>query len=260
MLNCFYLKRFLLGRLVLGILVFALGGCMGGTVAQQIARSIATSMADKAVAQAMDVDEDDRSDNNSGANSAQTQSASLSQNPLAEPPTPSAYAPGYMQNTQQPQTQLPSIETLAAKSPMPSQEELDEFNERYVLASSGFKTVEQIQAEQAETAPLRAPALASKAPEIIVESRPLVRVEILNLLAGDEKQAIYEKARLLGALNLPQAREWQRWRVATGRTENDRKLITFLVPPTFGKLPSGAKAMVELAGKGDLNIARYQEN
>lgn len=229
---------------------------MGGTVAQQIARSIATSVADKAVAQAMDVDEDDNSD----VNSTQTQSASLSQNPLTDPPTPSAYAPGYMQNTQQPQTQLPSIETLAAKSRMPSQEELDEFNERYMLASSGFKTVEQIQAEQVETPPIRTTVQLAKAPEIVAESRPLVRVEVLNLLAAEEKQAIYEKARLLGALNLPQAQEWKLWRVATGRTEHDQKLITFLIPPQFGKLPSGAKAMVELAGKGDLNVARYAMN
>lgn len=249
MLNCFYLKR-----LLIGILVFALCGCMGGTVAQQIARSIATSVADKAMAQAMDVDED-----NNNNDDTQAQSASLSQNPLTEPPAPSAYAPGYMQNTQQSQLQLPSIETLAAKSSMPSQEELDEFNERYVLASSGFKTVEQIQAE-AETPPLHTTAQLVKEPEIVAESRPLVRVEILNMLAAEEKQAIYETARLLGALNLPQAQEWKLWRVATGRTEHDQKLITFLIPPQFGKLPSGTKAMVELAGKGDLNVARYAMN
>jgi len=228
----------------------------GGTVAQQIARSIATSVADKAVAQAMDVDED----HSSNDNNTQAQSASISQNPLTEPQNPSAYAPGYMQNTQQPQTQLPSIETLAAKSRMPSQEELDEFNERYVLASSGFKTVEQIQAEQAEAPLPYTAAQIAKEPEIVVESHPLVRVEILNLLAAEEKQAIYEKARLLGALNLPQAQEWKLWRVATGRTEYGQKLITFLIPPQFGKLPSGAKAMVELAGKGDLNVARYAMN
>lgn len=252
MLNGFYLKR-----LALPILATVLSGCLGGTVAQQIARSIATSVADKAVAQALDVDENNHNDTH---NAQMPQSASLSHNPLAEPPSPSAYAPGYMQNAQQPHMQMPSIETLAAKSRMPSQEELDEFNEKYLLASSGFKTVEQLQAEQAEASPLRTAAQAAKEPEIVVESRPLVRVEILNLLAGAEKQAIYEKARLLGALNLPQAREWQSWRVATGRTENDQKLITFLVPPQFGKLPSGTKAMVELAGKGDLNVARYQEN
>ncbi len=251
MLNYFYLKR-----LLLGILAFAMCGCMGGTVAHQIARSIATSVADKAVAKTMNVDEDDNSDDNNTL----AQSASLSQNPLTDPPAPSAYAPGYMQNTQQPQTQLPSIETLAAKSRMPSQEELDEFNEKYVLASSGFKTVEQIQAEQAETPLIRTTVQLAKEPKIVAESRPLVRVEILNLLAAEEKQAIYDKARLLGALNLPQAQEWKLWRVATGRTEHDQKLITFLIPPQFGKLPSGAKAMVELAGKGDLNVARYAMN
>ena len=43
-----------------------------------------------------------------------------------------------------------------------------------------------------------------------------------------------------------------------GMTEKDKKMITFLIPPEFGKLPSGTLAVVELAGPGDLNIARYK--
>jgi hypothetical protein len=35
-------------------------------------------------------------------------------------------------------------------------------------------------------------------------------------------------------------------------------VITFLIPPEFGKLPSGAMTMVELASPGELNIARYE--
>jgi len=85
-----------------------------------------------------------------------------------------------------------------------------------------------------------------------------VRVELFNLLIGDEKNAIYENARLIGASNLPQKREWQSWNVATGVVENSKNIITFLIPPEFGKLPSGAVAIVELAGPGDLNVARYK--
>ncbi len=36
--------------------------------------------------------------------------------------------------------------------------------------------------------------------------------------------------------------------------------VTFLIPPEFGKLPSSALAVVELASPGDLNIARYKLN
>lgn len=87
---------------------------------------------------------------------------------------------------------------------------------------------------------------------------PLVRVEILNLLVGDEKKAVFERARLIGALNLPKQREWPMWHVATGMPEGDSKPITFLIPPQIGKLPSGVIAVVELAGAGELNMLRHQ--
>lgn len=239
------------------MLCIQLCGCLGGTVAQQIARSIATSAADKVVAKAMDVDESPNSTNN--ATNTAAKNASVMDNPFDTKPavdiTPKTAAEIY--------PQLPkaaSIETLAARSRTPSQDEIDEFNERYVFATSGFRPVETTSEEQADTQNTRAAAQQLKIPEIIAESRLLVRVEVLNLLVGDEKQSVYEKARLLGALNLPQAREWPRWYVATGRIDNGNKLITFLIPPDVGKPKSGAKAVVELAGTGDLNIARYQEN
>ena len=94
----------------------------------------------------------------------------------------------------------------------------------------------------------------------ITEGNQLVRVELFNLLIGEEKNAIYEKARLLGATSLPQKREWQRWSVGTGLSQSDKKVITFLIPPEFGKLPSGSIAMVELASPGELNVARYKGN
>jgi hypothetical protein len=94
----------------------------------------------------------------------------------------------------------------------------------------------------------------------IVQGNQLVPVELFNLLIGEEKNAVYEQARLMGSTSLPQKREWQSWRVGTGTTLHDKKIITFLIPPEFGKLPSGAVTMVELASPGELNVARYKAN
>ena len=121
------------------------------------------------------------------------------------------------------------------------------------MATSGFKTVDP----NAKPLP---EALPEPEPSYSVQTSALVRVQLFNLLIGDEKNAVYEKARVLGALNLPNKREWPRWNVATGMTEKDKKVITFLIPPEFGKLPSGVQTVVELAGPGDLNIARYKLN
>ena len=120
------------------------------------------------------------------------------------------------------------------------------------MATSGFRTVDS------STEPL--PEMQQQVEEQvqILQANSLVRVELFNLLIGKERDAVYEKARILGALNLPDRREWPRWNVATGMIENDNKVITFLIPPEFGKLPSGTLAVVELAGPGELNIARYK--
>ena len=125
-----------------------------------------------------------------------------------------------------------------------------------------------------------------------IKTNQLVRVELFNVLIGSEKAAIYEKARLVGATQLPNARDWAYWQVAIGEikgeiksaikskinseveayatsTENPKskltpatnnKQITFLIPPHFGKLTSGSITMVELANPGELNIARYKTN
>ena len=120
-----------------------------------------------------------------------------------------------------------------------------------MLATAGFKPVDPNAQPLPEAAPEEAPTQTP-------QSSNLVRVQLFNLLIGTEKDAVYENARLVGALNLPDKREWARWHVAMGMTEKDKKEITFLIPPEFGKLPSGTLAMVELAGPGDLNIARYK--
>ncbi|MGB7815523.1 MAG: hypothetical protein WBL28_04145 [Methylotenera sp.] len=126
------------------------------------------------------------------------------------------------------------------------------------IATSGFKEVKPI----AEPLPEQIEEIET--PVQVVQSSQLVRVELFNLLIGEEKAAVYEKARLMGATSLPKQREWQHWAVATGAiksgAEKDQKIITFLIPPEFGKLPSGAVAVVELASPGELNVARYKAN
>lgn len=99
-------------------------------------------------------------------------------------------------------------------------------------------------------------------PIVILNTSPLVPVELFNLIIGEEKIALLEKARLTGALNLPAREAWKDWDVATGMIKTGApgatQLITFLIPPEFGKLPSGSSAMVELASQGNLHIARYK--
>lgn len=98
-------------------------------------------------------------------------------------------------------------------------------------------------------------------PIVILKTNPLVQVELHSLLIGDEKQAVLEKARLKGAQNLPDVTVWKDWKVATGAVRHNHQaateIITFLIPPEIGKLPSGSITTVELSGAGDLNIARY---
>ena len=86
----------------------------------------------------------------------------------------------------------------------------------------------------------------------------MVPVELFNLIIGEEKNAVYEQARMIGALGLPLKREWQNWQVASGVMQSNKKSIIFLIPPEFGKLPVGSITMVELAAAGELNVARYK--
>ncbi|MEI2635594.1 MAG: hypothetical protein V9E92_01865 [Methylotenera sp.] len=128
------------------------------------------------------------------------------------------------------------------------------------MATSGFQEVKPI------AEPLPEQAVETETPIQVIQSSKLVRVELFNLLIGEEKATVYEKARLMGATSLPTQQEWQSWAVATGaikpnaENEQDKKIITFLIPPDFGKLPSGAIAVVELASPGELNVARYKTN
>jgi hypothetical protein len=106
------------------------------------------------------------------------------------------------------------------------------------------------------------PAEQDETPIVILKTNPLVQVELFNLLIGEEKLAVLEKARLQGSLNIPDKSEWPEWQVATGKIQSDNHhtsdMIMFLLPPEFGKLPSGTVATVELANAGEISIARYK--
>ena len=203
--------------------VCVLSGCLGGSIAQQIVSSIASRVADRAVANAMDVQD----------------------GPSNRKPDNSAYNP-YTNSTANSNA---SVKNTAVQNTPP-----DPYQIAFVNAA--FEPVKATSEPLSDARPEPAEAVETRV--AITEGNQLVRVELFNLLIGEEKNAIYEKARLLGATSLPQKREWQRWSVGTGLTQGDKKIITFLIPPEFGKLPSGTLAVVELAGPGDLNIARYK--
>jgi hypothetical protein len=223
-----------------------LSGCLGGTIAQQIARSIATSVADKTMARAMDVDENE--------DYSESQYASA----LNKSTQNSAMQRSALQGTTVQNVALQNS-TLQNAAKQKTQAQNTEPNDYwYALATSGFEPVKPI------TEPLPENVEEVETHIAIIEGNQLVRVELFNLLIGDEKNAVYEKARIMGATSLPQKREWQNWGVGTGaiksNTEKEKKVITFLIPPELGKLPSGAVAVVELANPGELNMARYKGN
>ena len=205
--------------------VCVLSGCLGGSIAQQIVSSIATRVADRAVANAMDVQD----------------------GPRNRKPDNSAYNP-YANSTANSNA---SVKNTAVQNTPPDPYQIAFVNAAFEPVKATSEPLSDVRPEQTEAVETRV---------AITEGNQLVRVELFNLLIGEEKNAIYEKARLLGATSLPQKREWQRWSVGTGLSQGDKRVITFLIPPEFGKLPSGSIAMVEIARPGDLNIARYKLN
>jgi hypothetical protein len=231
---------------------FLLSGCLGGSIATQIVGSIATRIADRAIANAMDVQDgpsNRKSNNNQAYNEANrqliSQNNSLQNNPLQN---------NYLSNnrTQLNATSNPAYQTTTQYSTPTDPYQTAFMNTAYEPVKAVSEPIPQDQAEEIET------RIA------ITDGNQLVRVELFNLLIGDEKNAVFEKARLLGAASLPQKREWQRWGVGTGAFtidgQKDKKMIIFLIPPEFGKLPSGSITMVELASPGELNVARYKGN
>lgn len=246
MIQFFITYKYIAKITVLLAAISLLSGCLGGTIAQQIARSIATHVADKMTARAMDVDENDdysQAQYTSAANIS-TQNNALQRNALQGNATQNTILANNASGHNQRQN------SALQNTPV------DPYKIAFVNAA--FEPV------QAIAEPLPAQTADIETPIQSAMSNQLVRVELFNLLIGDEKAAVYEKARILGSASLPKAREWDNWRVATGAVKSadvaDKKLITFLIPPEFGKLPSGTIAVVELASTGELNIARYMAN
>ena len=231
------LKFFIIFRYIALLATFCLlSGCLGGTIAQQIVRSIATSVADKAMARAMDVDEDEdysEAQYTAAANTS-AQNNALQKTALQGPASQNAASQTAYKNIQ-----------LQNTAPDPY---------KVAFVNAAFEEVKPI----AELLPVQLAEVET--PIQVVEGNQLVRVELFNLLIGEEKNAVYENARMMGATSLPQKREWQSWGVGTGAIQKDKKVITFLIPPEFGKLPSGTVAVVELASPGELNVARYRAN
>ncbi|MDP2247492.1 MAG: hypothetical protein Q8J65_05120 [Nitrosomonadales bacterium] len=131
----------------------------------------------------------------------------------------------------------------------------DEYWASFVTA--GFQKVKPI--EEPLPAIEQAPMDASA--ESGLETSALVRVEIWNMLIGDEKLAVLEKAYASGDKDLPPKEEWSKLRVAIGAQEGSKdQPLVFLIPDDLGRLNSGQLTIVELGGEGELNIARYATN
>jgi hypothetical protein len=228
------LKFFIIFRYIALLANFCLlSGCLGGTFAQQITRSIATSVADKAMARAMDVDEDEDEDYSEAQYTATANTSAkinvLQKTTLQGPASQAAHKNIQQQNT----------------APDPY---------KVAFVNAAFEEIKPV------TEPLPQQFAEVETPIQVFEGNQLVRVELFNLLIGEEKNAVYENARMMGATSLPQKREWLSWGVGTGAIQKDKKVITFLIPPELGKLPSGTMAVVELASPGEINVARYRAN
>lgn len=128
----------------------------------------------------------------------------------------------------------------------------------YALMNTRFKQA------PAKKTPLTKQIIKEKSVPII-KANAFVPVKVINLIIGEEKNLMYEKAKRLGALNLPDAQSWNNGYVATGEikskdTTTGAKRITFHVPVSLGKPISGTVIIVEQANLGDLHIARYHLN
>lgn len=91
----------------------------------------------------------------------------------------------------------------------------------------------------------------------ISQVSPLVRVQLFNFIIGDERKSIIDNANSDSALNSSYQQNWEHWIVASGIVEDSNEPIIFLIPPEIGKLASGSIAIVELANRGNVSIARY---
>jgi hypothetical protein len=90
-----------------------------------------------------------------------------------------------------------------------------------------------------------------------VHASRLLKIEIWNVVIGEEKTRILENAQRVGA-PLPDKLDWPNWQLATGPIdETGKKSIYFLVSPDVGKVKSGSQVVVEISEVGGLHMARY---
>jgi hypothetical protein len=129
------------------------------------------------------------------------------------------------------------------------------------FVTAGFERITPIEAplptgansSSAEAAHPSEPSVPTSSP---VQAAPLVRVEVWNMLLGEEKLAVLERANAMGNPELPPRTKWTDTTIATGAIMgDDQQQITFLVPAQLGRPHSGQWVVVELGH--DLNIARY---
>lgn len=122
------------------------------------------------------------------------------------------------------------------------------------FVTAGFQNTSPI----AESQPIIDAPMRKPNPEPLMQTSPFVRVEVWNMLIGEEKLSVLEKAYAAGSLHLPPKKDWGQLRIATGALEGRKdQPIVFLVPAEIGKLSSGQQTIVQLANSGDLSIARY---
>ncbi len=126
------------------------------------------------------------------------------------------------------------------------------------FVSAGFEKITPVEEplpvaeESTEKPALPATVMAT------IQTSPFVRVEVWNMLVGEEKLSVLERAYALGNVELPPREDWAELRVAIGAMPGkEDQPIVFLVPPGLGKLQSGQETIIELDQAGDLNIARY---
>ena len=154
-------------------------------------------------------------------------------------------------------------EKQQARYMVPNNTALDDY--QIAFLRSGFEVIQPQPEPLPKAEPLPQAASQPESVDNKAQVSQLVSVEVWSLLVGEEKQRLLENAKLQGSQFLPPREEWAKWHVAIGSAENARSSrhsepITFLIPPDIGKMYTGARAVVELPGKGELNIARYPLN
>jgi hypothetical protein len=218
----------------------ALSGCIGGPIAQQLVSSLVTRGMDKIANNAYDAKQRD-------------EKLKADRTRKLEDTSPDPYYFAFA--TSGFETISPVVEPLPASDVASADKKIGIATS--IKASNG-NSIEppnmdvpnphkQNKEQDSVAASIKPPTL---------QTTRLVRVEIWNLVVGDEKNRILEKARLLGE-PLPSREEWKNWKVATGAAENSKEPITFMIPPHLGSIRSGDRAVVEITESDQLYMARY---